>query len=343
MVHPKILEVIEYDVCTACGACAAACPAGAIVVNKRAEVRDPDNLELYEKGAAPNVCEGCFTCGRVCPVVDGYYWDEFANVKSFFGAKSKIAGQDGGVTSHIIKELLRKGEIDCVVGISRNEKWETELVLMTKPEEVDQTTGTKYTYDSVLQALKEPFEKYNRIAVVGVPCQVHGARLISENVNDKIVLIVGLLCMESFYHDTMTEKVIPEVMKLNLEDVVKMDFGKGKFWNYTKDGKEHSVKIAEVAHLARHPCHSCCDYTSEYADISVGSVGTPDGWNCVFIRTDVGQKYFDMVKDTLEIMENPAPPGLDLVKKLAKMKHDNNSGHYLEVCGKFSFDECGIR
>jgi hypothetical protein len=50
-----------------------------------------------------------------------------------------------------------------------------------------------------------------------------------------------------------------------------------------------------------------------------------------------------MVKDTLEIMENPAPPGLDLVKKLAKMKHDNNSGHYLEVCEKFSFDECGIR
>lgn len=341
MVHPKILEVIEYDVCTACGACASVCPAGAIVVNKSAEIRDPDNLNLYEKGAALNVCEGCFTCGRVCPVIDGYHEDELANVKSFFAAKSAIAGQDGGLTSHILKELFRKNEIDCVVAISRNENWDTEVIVMTTPEEVDKTTGTKYTYDSILQALKEPFEMYNKIAVVGVPCQVHGARLISENVNDKIVLIIGLLCMESFHHDVMTEKIIPEIMKLDLKDVVKMDFGKGKFWNYTKDGVAHSVKIAEVAPYARNPCHHCCDYTSVFADISLGSVGTPDGWNSVFIRTDIGQKYFDLIKDSIEIMENPTP-GLDMVEKLYKMKHNNNSKHYLEVCEKFSFDDCGI-
>lgn len=343
MGHPKILEVIENDVCTACGACASACPAGAIVVDKRAEVRDPNNLDLYKKGSALNVCEGCFTCGRICPVIDGYFEDEFANVKSFFGAKSTTTGQDGGMASHILRELLRQGEIDCVVGISRNDQWDTEIILMTTPEDVEKTKGTKYTYDSVLQALKEPFEIYNKIAVVGVPCQVHGARLISENVNDKIVLIVGLLCMESFYHDVMTQKIIPEIMKQNLEDVVKMDFGKGKFWNYTRDGAEHSVKIPEVAPYARNPCHHCCDYTSVFADISVGSVGTPDGWNSVFIRTDIGQKYFDMVKSNLEIMETPPPPGLDIVKKLSKMKHDSNAKHYLEVCEKFSFDDCGIR
>lgn len=342
MVHPKILEVIEYDVCTACGACASACPAGAIVVEKRAEVRDPDNLELYEKGAAPNVCEGCLTCGRLCPVIDGYVEDEFANVKEFFAAKSIIKGQDGGITSMLAKVLLETGTVDCIVGIARDDKWGTELILMTKPEDVDRTTGTKYTYDSVLSALREPFEKYDKIGVIGVPCQAHGARLIIENSNDKIVVILGLLCMESFYHDVMTEKIVPEIMKLQLEDVVKMNFNKGKFWNITKDGQEHTVKIADVAHHARNPCHHCCDYTSVSADISLGSVGAPDGWNSVFIRTDVGRKMFDLLKDKVEVMQDPKP-GLDIVKKLAQMKHDNNSGHYLEVCEKFSFDECGIR
>ncbi|MCG7852684.1 MAG: 4Fe-4S dicluster domain-containing protein, partial [Methanosarcinaceae archaeon] len=77
---PKIAEVIEHDVCTACGACEAVCPVGAVTVNKTAEIRDPDDLTLYTCGAAPKVCEGCFTCGRVCPVVDGYVVDEFANV-----------------------------------------------------------------------------------------------------------------------------------------------------------------------------------------------------------------------------------------------------------------------
>lgn len=342
MVHPKILEVIEYDVCTACGACASACPAGAIVVEKRAEVRDPDNLELYEKGAAPNVCEGCLTCGRLCPVIDGYVEDEFANVKEFFAAKSTIKGQDGGITSMLAKVLLETGTVDCIVGIARDDKWGTELILMTKPEDVDRTTGTKYTYDSVLSALREPFEKYDKIGVIGVPCQAHGARLIIENSNDKIVVILGLLCMESFYHDVMTEKIVPEIMKLQLEDVVKMNFNKGKFWNITKDGEEHTVKIADVAHHARNPCHHCCDYTSVSADISLGSVGAPDGWNSVFIRTDVGRKMFDLLKDKVEVMQDPKP-GLDIVKKLAQMKHDNNSAHYLEVCEKFSFDECGIR
>jgi coenzyme F420-reducing hydrogenase beta subunit len=100
------------------------------------------------------------------------------------------------------------------------------------------------------------------------------------------------------------------------------------------------VPIAEVAHLARNPCHNCCDYTSVHADISVGSVGAPDGWNSVMIRTDVGEKYINMV-DGLEINDDPKP-GMFLIKKLTEMKHKNNSGHYLEVCEKFSFDECGM-
>ena len=76
MAHPKILEVIEHDVCTACGACVSTCPAGAITMGKHAEVRDPDNLEYYVKGAAPDVCEGCFTFGRLCLEMDAYYDDE---------------------------------------------------------------------------------------------------------------------------------------------------------------------------------------------------------------------------------------------------------------------------
>jgi len=338
---PKIAEVIEHDVCTACGACEAVCPVGAVTVDKTAEIRDPNDLTLYTHGAAPKVCEGCFTCGRVCPVVDGYVEDEFANVKRFFAAKSQLPGQDGAVTSAILKSLFEQGEIDCAVGITMNEKWETEVIVLTQASDVDKTKGTKYTSDPVDAILKDLFQKYDRIAVAGVPCQVHAARLIDENVNDKIVLILGLLCMESFHHDKMQEEIIPNILGLNIEDVTKMDFGGGKFWAYTKDGEAHNVPISAVAPLARNPCHNCCDYTSVHADISLGSVGSPDGWNSVLIRTDKGEKYFNMVKG-LEIMEDPKP-GMFLIKKLADMKHKNNSEHYLEVCEKFSFSECGIR
>lgn len=340
--HPKILDVIENDVCTACGACAAVCPVGAITVDKKAQIRDPNDLTLYEKGAAPSVCEDCYACGNVCPVVHGYVEDELANVKQFFGAKSSIQGQDGGATSAILKALLEQGEIDCVVGITRNENWETELVLMTEPSQVEKTAGTKYTYDSILSALREPFKDYDKIAVVGVPCQTHGARLIFDNINDKIAVIIGLFCMESFHHETMLNDIIPNVLGLDIEQVIKMDFAKGKFWAYTKDGEGHSVKIPTVAKYARNPCHHCCDYTAVNADISIGSVGAPDGWNSVLIRTDIGEKYFKKASKDLEIMENPEP-GMDLIKKLLNMKHEKNVPHYLEACEKFSFEAGGIK
>lgn len=340
---PKIAEVIEYDVCAACGACEAVCPIGAVTVKKAAEIRDPNDLSLYEKGAGYQVCEGCLICSRICPVVDGFIENELANVSKFFAARSKdnVGSQDGGVASGILKALFKQGKIDCAVGITRNEKWEPEVILLTSAEDVERTRGTKYTSDPVIAALREAFEKYERIAVIGVPCQAHSARLIRDNVNEKIVLIIGLLCMESFYNEVMLETIIPEVMKVKLEDVRKMEFTKGKFWVYTSDGEVHAVPIKDVAKYAQNPCHHCCDYTLVFADISVGSVGAPDGWNPVFIRTDIGEKYFDMVRDEMEIMEDPKP-GLELVGKLIDMKRKNNAEHFAEVCKKFSF-ETGIR
>jgi F420H2 dehydrogenase subunit F len=340
---PKIAEVIEHDVCAACGACEAVCPIGAVKVKKAAEIRDPDDLSLYEKGAAYQVCEGCLICSRICPIVDGFVGNELANVRRFFGARYKenYGSQDGGTTTGILKTLFKKGKIDCAVGVTRDKNWEPQVILLTSTEDVEKTKGTKYTSDPVIAALREAFEKYEKIAVIGVPCQAHSARLIRENISEKIVLIMGLFCMESFPRDVMLEHILPEIIKVKLEDVRKMEFTKGKFWVYTNNGEVNSVPIKEVAKYARNPCHHCCDYTSVFADISVGSVGAPEGWNSVFIRTDTGEEYFEMVRDEIEIMEDPKP-GLELVEKLIEAKHKNNVKHFEELCEKFSF-KTGIR
>ena len=39
-------------------------------------------------------------------------------------------------------------------------------------------------------------------------------------------------------------------------------------------------------------CGPCFDFASELADISVGSVGSSDGWSTVLTRTDAGEKLY---------------------------------------------------
>ncbi len=343
---PKIADVGGYSYCSSCGTCEAICPMNAPVVRRETIDVSQDKCnyrkmelktEAFFKNANPfkvdiNPCVQCYACERVCPILDGFPEDEFGNIRAMKAGKSRtLHGQDGAVVSQILKSLFEQGEIDCAFGVVRNERWETKVVMFTSAGEVASAAGTKYTYQPVVASMRDihrayadtfqqGLKKYKKVALVGVPCQVHGAHLFRENFN-RIELIIGLICMESFSEEIMFSEVIPKVMGLDIRDAVKMNFHKGKFIvQTTKETKE--VPIKDVAPMARRGCGFCCDYTSYYADITVGSVGSDDGYSTIFIRTPAGEKYLNMVKD---IEYSDKPINLEIVKKLADQKHKHNN------------------
>jgi coenzyme F420-reducing hydrogenase beta subunit len=343
---PKIADVGEYNYCSSCGTCESICPVNAPVVRREAiDISKEKNsyrkmelkTEVFFQSINPfkvdiNPCVQCYACERVCPILDGFPVDEFNNIKVMKAGRSRtLHGQDGAIVSQILKSLLEQGEIDCAIGVVRNDKWETNVVMFTSPEDVTKAAGTKYTYQPVVASMRDihrayadtfqkGLKKYKKVALVGVPCQVHGASLFRENFN-RIELIIGLICMESFSEEVMFSEVIPKIMGVDIRDVVKMNFHKGNFIvETTKETKE--VPIKAVAPMARHGCHFCQDYTSYYADISVGSVGSDDGWSTIFVRTEKGEKYLNKATD-IEYSDKPIV--LDIVKKLAGMKHKHNS------------------
>jgi coenzyme F420-reducing hydrogenase beta subunit len=342
---PKIADVGELNYCCSCGTCEAICPMNAPIVRKgevdiSKEKSNYNKMELKTEVAFQNVnpyktdtnpCVNCYACERICPILDGFPGDEFNNIRVMKVGKSKtLHGQDGAVVSQIIKSLLEQGEIDCALGLVRNEKWETKVVMFTKPEDVTSASGTKYTYQPILSSLRDihrafadtyvqSLKKYKNVAIVGVPCQAHGAKLFRENFG-RIKLIIGLICMESFSEQIMLNEMIPKIMGVDIKDVKKMNFNRGKFIVETsKEVKE--VPIKDVAPLARKGCHHCQDYTSYFADISVGSVGSDEGFSTVFVRTETGEKYLNKVS---EIDWSEKPVNLDIVKKLTDMKHKHN-------------------
>jgi coenzyme F420 hydrogenase subunit beta len=67
------------------------------------------------------------------------------------------------------------------------------------------------------------------------------------------------------------------------------------------------------------------DFTSEQSDVSVGSVGSPEGWSTVVIRTDKGLKLVEAAeKDNYIETKSMSEGGLKIMEKLANEKKNEN-------------------
>jgi coenzyme F420 hydrogenase subunit beta len=77
-----------------------------------------------------------------------------------------------------------------------------------------------------------------------------------------------------------------------LDKAEKTQISKGKF-TIVVDGKESSVPVKELNSAVEKGCLSCPDFASKYADVSVGSIGSEEGYSTVIVRSDVGQKLVE--------------------------------------------------
>jgi coenzyme F420 hydrogenase subunit beta len=198
----------------------------------------------------------------------------------------------------------------------------------TSAEEIRAAAGTKYTISNSVNAVKDALEKgYKKIGFVGTPCQIQGLRkvmLLDEPYQfgqDKIALLVGLFCMENFDYDALMKGLVKARFGLLPKDVARFEIKKGMFRVIDKTGKAHEVKIEETDAFTFAGCGPCFDFASELSDISVGSVGSGEGWSTVLTRTDAGEKLYAATLAAGAVQEKAvSEKGLALAKKLAAGK-----------------------
>jgi coenzyme F420 hydrogenase subunit beta len=238
------------------------------------------------------------------------------------------AAQDGGVATALLAQALQSGIIDCAIVTGRDDEWRTQTLIATSPEEIRSAAGTKYTINNSVMAVKEALEMgYKKIGFVGTPCQIQGLRkvkLLEEPYQfgqDKIALLVGLFCMENFDYDALMTGLVKDKFGLEPRDVARFEIKKGMFRAIDKTGKVQEVKIEETDPYTFPGCGPCFDFASELADVSVGSVGSPDGWSTVLTRTDVGEKlYSDALAAGTVAEKAVSEKGLALAGRLAAGK-----------------------
>jgi coenzyme F420 hydrogenase subunit beta len=59
-----------------------------------------------------------------------------------------------------------------------------------------------------------------------------------------------------------------------------------------RDGSTRRVPLDVVEGMARPACMACTEFASDFADISLGGVGSPDGHSTVLIRTQKGRRVY---------------------------------------------------
>ena len=250
--------------------------------------------------------------------------------------KSILKGaQDGGIVTQLFAYALEEGIIDgAIVAGPGDEPWKPVPVVATTVEELLAARGTKYNISPNMQLIKEATRSYglDKVGIVGTPCQIQALRkgqlypVGLRDVPDKIALAIGIFCMENFPYQSIVQ-LVEDHANTKLENVTKMDIGKGKFWVYTGRGATVQLPLKITHKYEQAGCHVCLDYVSNLADVSTGSVGSPDGWSTVFVRTKNGEDIWAKAIAAGCFETKPmdsVKPGLDLVTKLATEKITKN-------------------
>ena len=243
--------------------------------------------------------------------------------------------QDGGIATTLMTFALEQGIIDgTIVTVEGDRPWEPKPFVAMSREDILKARGTKYSISPQISWLKEATRSFglDKVGVTGVCCQMQAVRkaqlypINMRDVPEKVALTIGLFCMENFPYKSM-QTIVEDHANQNLSSVKKMEIGKGKFWVYTERGNVSTLPLKATHKYEQPGCHVCLDYVSNLADISTGSVGSPDGWSTVFIRTKKGNEVWSKAVaagmfETKPIEE--VKPGLELVMKLSKEKIDKN-------------------
>ncbi|MFN8557171.1 MAG: Coenzyme F420 hydrogenase/dehydrogenase, beta subunit C-terminal domain [Dehalococcoidia bacterium] len=298
--------VIDTGRCVRCGSCIAACPSNSIGVGA-------DSLPTLVR-----MCTGCSSCWDYCPMAglstdrlqelwpgpdarraqDGQApVDGIGPVRAAYMARARgrVTGQDGGVVTALLAELVRGDFVHGAIVSRRQDALHGRTVLATTVEQVEQGAGSVYDQTYALAALSRALPKgVDRIAMVGTPCQIAGLRALQRYPwryraapVEKVTLAVALFCTRSFDPDRLTLELARRGIDVNA--AAKVDIRDGVFRVYDGDGGTlFEARARDMRDATLRGCDECADFTGALADISVGNVGSRPGSTTVLIRTERG-------------------------------------------------------
>ena len=322
-------EVIETGLCGRCGGCVSVCSASGCGALKLGDSGIPEYTE-------PNVCLDGGLCYLVCPRTDALkdelkarsdwvkpigHFTDVLSARSTYADVRKHA-TDGGVVTSLLIHMLEAGHIDGAVVSVTTEMFNRKAIVATTREELLNAAGSHFSELPHLEEVGEMYsgfvsivkqinyfkqeKKPRRLAVVGTPCQITAIKkmqAVSIVPSDIIKYTIGLFCMQCFEMDNLMDKDFIKSRQISPDDISSVNV-KEDFILNMKSGIQVHIPMNEVEKIARPACLRCSHFANDFADVSVGGLGSPDGYTTVMIRTIEGkQRFADAVfKGSIELI-----------------------------------------
>jgi coenzyme F420 hydrogenase subunit beta len=322
-------DVHKRELCIGCGACVDICPYFKNYKGKTAQLF-PCTLE---QGRCYAYCPKAeVDLDALSQAIRGVPYDgsPLGDCREVLAARAggkmkKSAFQSGGTVTALLTFALKTGLIDAAA-LTDHEALTPVPRIVTDWQDAVRCASSKFmaapTLSSVNLAVRQG---YQRIGVVGTPCQmVAVAQMKSNPLAEEahtvpLSLTVGLFCNWSLDTRQLID-LLSE--KLDIRSIMGMDIPPPPANILVLDTASGSVEISlsEIKPLIPHTCFICPDMTSELADVSVGMFEGRPGWNTLILRSAKGAELIEHARREgfLETEDFPA----DNLKHLSRAAAD---------------------
>ena len=315
-----VAEVQDKGICGKCGGCLAFCSAGEF----NALRADQDGTPVM---VDESKCLQCGICYLICPqikVLDQELREKtgwkppIGPVRKLVSARARSrkirrAATDGGVVTALLTHALKKHLIQAAIVSRRVGPFAREPMVATSAEDLIQAAGSHFEESQLLHKVGEKYTTFSpsvrevrslgkrdlhKIALVGTPCQIFTMKkmqLLNVLPADSITLTIGLFCMENFSFDAKTRRALERKLAVKLGQVRKLNIKDDVIVTTAKKETLH-IPFEVMDAYARPACFACTDFANEYADISCGGVGSPDGYTTTILRTTAGEGLYNRAK-----------------------------------------------
>ncbi|GBL16789.1 hypothetical protein MTo_04114 [Microcystis aeruginosa NIES-1211] len=233
--------------------------------------------------------------------------------QEMMAAKKKQAipgAQWTGIVSTIACEMLNRGLVEGVVCVQNTaeDRFQPQPILARTTEEILAAKVNKPTLSPNLSVLEE-IEKsgMKRLLVIGVGCQIQALRAVEKKLGLEKLYVLGTPCVDNVTRSGLQKFL--ETTSRSPETVVHYEFMQDFRVHFKhEDGSMEMVpffglKTNKLKDVFAPSCMTCFDYVNSLADLVVGYMGAPFGWQWIMVRNDTGKEMLELVKDQLNTQD----------------------------------------